>query len=94
MNEKFETGFIFDLSKCVIRSVQFERQYTDVCWGINEDGRSSWTMGSYTLGKDLFLTAQDAKKAAEAARDRKIASLRKKLAKLESADFKIVAVTE
>lgn len=46
---------------------------------------------SYTVGKDAFVSEQQAITAASAMRDKKIASLKKQIAKLEKMQFKVVA---
>lgn len=77
--------FTFNL-KDGVKAVKVELGDT-YAWGVGPDGRSSWLNGQYRLGKDLFMTAPEAATAAEAARMKKIASLRKQLAKLEAMKF-------
>lgn len=47
------------------------------------------TWASHKIGRDLFTTPEDAIAAAEAARKKKIASLRKQLAALEKLEFRV-----
>ena len=69
-----------------VRTVKVELG-DDYAWGVGPDGRSSWLHGQYKIGKDLFMSATEAAKAAEAARRKKVESLRKQLAKLEKMTF-------
>ena len=78
--------FTFDLDEGV-RPVEVELVGDNTAWGIGSDGRSSWMHGQFRLGKNLFMTVAEAATAAEAARVKKITSLRKQLNKLEALKF-------
>lgn len=90
MTEKpIKTGYISDISKGLVRPVQFSRIGDDSAWGVEpETGHVTWVRGNWTIGKNLFLTVAEAISDGEAKRDQKIASLAKQLAKLEKMKFK------
>lgn len=54
---------------------------------VNLEGFSSWV--SFALGRDVHETEQEAIKAADMARVKKIASLRKQIARLEAETFEV-----
>ncbi|MFN3858168.1 MAG: hypothetical protein ACK4RV_10480 [Caulobacter sp.] len=59
----------------------------------DQDGyvRRRYTYQSLLLGRDAHLTEGDAVKAAKAARDRRLASLRKQVQRLEALTFSVVS---
>jgi hypothetical protein len=61
------------------------RNYGDDGTYVYPEGYTSWF--SFKLGRDVFESRADAVKAAEAMRIKKIASLRKQIAKLEKLSF-------
>ncbi len=88
MTDVVETGFTFSVSTGNITRIEFERHSADYphVWRY-VDGEESWLNGSYTIGRDLFMTEAEARQAGEAARLKKIQSLRKQLLKLERMSF-------
>lgn len=88
-DENIETGYMPDVSSGLIRHIKFCRKSEDRVWGIDKNGRANWTAGTWTIGKDIFLTAQEAIHAGEATRDKKLAALRTQIEKLESVVFKL-----
>ena len=49
-----------------------------------------WELSSFPVGKDVFPTLEEALNDAEKRRQKKIASLKKQLKKLEEMEFKVV----
>lgn len=91
MSEKtFESGFVFSLSTGVLKRVQFERHDDGLAWGVGADGRATWLAGQFKIGKDLFVSVEDAVAAANEARAKKLDSLHKQISKLEKMVFKVV----
>jgi hypothetical protein len=85
---QFETGWVFSLSDGLLKEIAIKRwkEFPVNAWGIGSSlGRP------YTVGKNLFMTAEEAKVVAEAARVKKLASLRKQIAKLEAMKFELVS---
>lgn len=86
----FEIGFVFGLSTGALKRVQFERLDDGSAWGIGADGRATWSAGRYKIGKDLFMSADEAVAAANEARAKKLDSLHKQISRLEKIVFKVV----
>lgn len=85
-----ETGFIVSLPKGKVIPTKFVRGIGQQATGIDPNtGRDSWMYGNWTIGKDIFLTADEALAAGEDAKLKRIASLRKQLAKLESMTLRV-----
>lgn len=85
-----ETGFIVSLPKGKVIPTKFVRYNDKQATGIDPNtGRDSWIYGNWTIGKDIFLTADEALAAGEDAKLKRIASLRKQLAKLESMTLRV-----
>ena len=82
---EFKIGFVVNLPKGKIDAVRFT-QVNDGSARVTMNGRWPWPV-YYAIGKKLFLTEEDARVAAEAARKKKIASLRKQIEKLEKMSF-------
>lgn len=91
MSEKtIETGFVVNLPKGKVIPTKFVRYNDKQATGIDPNtGRDSWIYGNWTIGKDIFLTADEALAAGEDAKLKRIASLRKQLAKLESMTLRV-----
>ena len=91
MSDKtIETGFIVSLPKGKVIPTKFVRGIGQQATGIDPNtGRDSWIYGNWSIGKDIFLTADEAIVAGEAARLKRIESLRKQLAKLESMTLRV-----
>lgn len=89
-NQQIEIGYLVDLPNARVKPVQFVRDHGKSAVGINpETGRISWIHGAWIIGKSIYLTPEEAIAAGEAAKDKRIASLRKQLARLEAATFKL-----
>lgn len=86
MSTTFETGYIFSVPRGKVEQIEFDRVGALSAWRV-KNGKASWLNGSHEVGTDLFLTRAEAVKAAEAARIKKLASLRKQIAKLEKTKF-------
>ena len=85
-----ETSFIVSLPKGKVIPTKFVRYNDKQATGIDPNtGRDSWIYGNWTIGKDIVLTADEALAAGEDAKLKRIASLRKQLAKLESMTLRV-----
>ncbi len=91
MSEKtIETGFVVNLPKGKVIPTKFVRYNDKQAIGIDPNtGRDSWIFGKWTIDKDIFLTIEDAIDAGEEARLKRVQSLRKQLAKLESMTLRV-----
>ena len=89
MNDQneFQVGFVVNLPKGKIDAVRFT-QVIDGSAFVILNNNFSWPV-FYAIGKKLFLTEDDARIAAEAARKKKIASLKKQIEKLERMSFTV-----
>ena len=87
MNDQseFQIGFVVNLPRGQIDTVRFT-QVNDGGAHVILNDNFSWPV-YYVIGKKLFLTEDDALAAAETARKKKIASLRKQIEKLEKMSF-------
>ncbi len=88
-----EVGFTVNLPKGKVVATPFirmDRTDQSTAFGFDpETKRASWTYGRWRIGVDIFLCADEAIAAAEAARIKRIASLRKQLDKLESMTIRV-----
>lgn len=91
MSEKtIEVGFVVNLPKGKVIPTKFVRYNDKQAIGIDPNtGRESWIFGRWTIDKDIFLTIEDAIDAGEEARLKRVQSLRKQLAKLESMTLRV-----
>ena len=89
MNDQseFQIGFVVNLPKGKIDAVRFT-QVNDRGAHVILNDSLPWPV-YYIIGKKLFLTEDDARIAAEAARKKKIASLKKQIEKLERMSFTV-----
>ena len=87
MNDQseFQIGFVVNLPRGQIDAVRYS-EVNDGSARVTMNGRLPWPV-YYAIGKKLFLTEDDALAAAETARKKKIASLRKQIEKLEKMSF-------
>jgi hypothetical protein len=81
-------GYMPILTKGTIKKVAYQDMGDQSAWGIGNDGRASWTAGSWKVGKDIFLTIEEARADADAQLKKKLASLRKQLEAAEKLDPK------
>lgn len=93
MSEKtVETGYVVHVPKGKVFPTKFVRGIGLQATGIDaKTGRESWIYGHWTIGKDIFLTVEEAIAAGEATKLKRIASLRTQLAKLEAMTIKLSA---
>lgn len=93
MTEEIKCGFVFSLTDGNVRQVEYVEMVSasgtsERAWGVDPvTHQANWMHGQYTVGKDLFLTAEEARAAALVARDKKIASLQKQMSKLQKMAF-------
>lgn len=90
--DKRAIGYVFDLSKGKITKKEIElRSVGGVAYAYGvKDGKSSFLYGTFMVGKNWFPSADEALKAAEAQRQKRLASLKKQVAKMERMTFKEV----
>lgn len=87
---KIEVGYIVQLPKGRVAPVKFVRGGGARATGVDpKTGKDSWLHGYWTIGKDIFITAEEAIAAAEETKAKRIASLRKQISKLEGMTVKV-----
>lgn len=89
MSEPIEVGYVFDISSGTIIPKRYVMRGEKTAWGIGADGRSNWTVGQWTVGKNLFTTPEQAIAAGKAARDKRLKSLQKQIERLQKMTFEL-----